>query len=339
MLYISTRSPKDTYTAYRALHEQNTPDGGMYVPFQRQILSAEDLQQLYTDSFGQTIAKILNRYFSARLSGWDVECAVGRNPVKLTLLGRRTVVGELWHNLDLTYLGLEKCLYALLTRKGQKPLGWAKIAIRIAVICGLVGELHRAGIKEVDVAVAAGDFSTPMAVWYCRQMGLPIGMILCGCNENGALWDLLHRGECNTGAVAVKTALPELDMAFPAYLEQLIFATQTSEAFMNYLNIVERGAVYAPQEEDLAKINEGLSASVVGSSRVDAVISSVYRTNDYFIDPVTALSYGGLQDYRARTGENRMTVLLADYNPRLYADRVANAVGISVRELLDRLRV
>jgi threonine synthase len=339
MLYISTRNPKDTYTAYRALHEQNAPDGGMYVPFQKPVLSAEDLQQLYNDSFGQNVAKMLNRFFAARLTGWDVECAVGRNPVKLTSLGRRTIVGELWHNLELTYSGLEKSLYVLLTDKGQKPIGWSQIAIRIAVICGLMGELHRAGIKEVDVAVAAGDFSTPIAVWYCRQMGLPIGMIICGCNENGALWDLLHRGECNTGAATVKTDLPELDVAFPAYLEQLIFATQSKEEFARYLGVAADGGVYALEEENLAKLNDRLCASVVGSSRVDTVISSVYRTNDCFIDPVTALSYGSLQDYRARTGENRMTVLLADYNPKLYADRVANAVGISNRELLERLRV
>lgn len=339
MLYISTRNPRDTYTSYRALHEENAPDGGMYVPFQKLVLSQDDLKKLNTEGFGETVAKILNRYFSARLTGWDVECAVGRNPVKLTSLGRRTIVGELWHNLDQTYSSLEMCLYGLMTGNRKKPAGWPAIAIRIAVICGMMGELHRGGIQDVDIAVAAGDFSTPMAIWYCRQMGLPIGMILCGCNENGVLWDLLHRGECNTGASVVKTNLPELDIAFPAYLEQLIFATQTREEFARFQDIVSAGGVYTADEEGAAAITEKLCASVVGSTRADSVIASVYRTNDYFIDPITALVYGGLQDYRARTGENRMTVLLADYSPKCYAERIANAIGISGRELMSRLRV
>lgn len=339
MLYISTRNPKDTYTAYRALHEQNAPDGGMYVPFQKLTLTSEDLEQLRVESFGQTAAKILNRFFSARLTGWDIECAVGRNPVKLAPIGRRTVVAELWHNLDQSYSGLEKSLYTLLTGKNQNAAGWATIAIRIAVICGMAGEMQRAGIHEADIAVATGDFATPMAIWYCRQMGLPIGMILCGCNENGALWDLLHRGECNTGNAVVKTTLPELDVAYPKYLEHLVFATQTKEEFTHYLDVLSAGGVYSMDEETLAKISDRLCASVVGSSRVDSVIASVYRTNDHFIDPVTALTFGGLQDYRARTGENRMTVLLSDTSPKFYGERIANAIGISGRELSDRLKV
>jgi len=268
-----------------------------------------------------------------------VECAVGRNPVKLTSLARRTVIGELWHNLDLSYSGLERSLYSLLTDKNREAPGWARIAIRMAVICGLMGELFRAGISETDVAVTAGDFSTPMAVWYCRQMGLPIGMILCCCNENSGLWDLLHRGECNTGASAARTDLPELDVAHPKYLEQLIFAVQSREEFERYIKTVTTGGVYTVGEENLSAINEKLCASVVGSGRADAVIASVYRTNDYYIDPITALTYGGLQDYRARTGENRMTVLLADSSPKHYAERIAGAVGVSARELQNRLRV
>lgn len=320
MLYISTRNPRDTYTAYRALHESKAPDGGMFVPFRRTVLSQEELDQITRDSFAETVSKMLNHFFTAHISGWDVECAVGRSPVKLTPLGRRTVTAELWHNLDYRYSCLEQCLYGLLTGRKESPSGWPKVAIRIAVICALVGEMSRSGITTADFAVATGDFSTPIAIWYCREMGLPVGMILCGCNENGLVWDLLHRGECNTGAAVVRTDIPELDIVLPAYLENLIFASQDASEFNNYLEAVACGGTYAPAEENLLKINDGLCASVVGSARVHAVVNSVYRTNDYRIDPVTALVYGALQDYRARTGENRMTILVSDSHVKHYKD-------------------
>jgi threonine synthase len=86
------------------------------------------------------------------------------------------------------------------------------------------------------------------------------------------------------------------------------------------LDTVAAGGVYTPAEENLTKINEGLCASVVGSARVNSVINSVYRTNDYRIDPVTALVYGALQDFRARTGENRMTILLSDSHAKHYSE-------------------
>lgn len=34
MLYISTRNKSDSYTAHRALHEDRTPDGGLFMPMQ-----------------------------------------------------------------------------------------------------------------------------------------------------------------------------------------------------------------------------------------------------------------------------------------------------------------
>lgn len=339
MLYVSTRDPKDAYTAHRALHEEFAPDGGMFVPFQEISFTSEELEALAADGFGQTVAKVLNRFFSCRLSGWDVDCCIGRSPLKLSSLGRRTVVAELWHNLEQSYSGLEQGLYTLISGSKNMPAGWAVIAIRIAVVCGVVGELIRIGVENADFAVATGDFTTPMAIWYARKMGLPVGMILCSCNENGALWELLQRGECSTGAAVVKTNLPELDCAFPRQLEQLIFATQDREEFNRYLDVIARGGIYAPEEERLALINDGLSASVVGSPRVDSVISSVYRTNDYIIDPVTALAFGGLQDYRARSGENRTTVLLADRHPGFYADRISHAIGMTGRELMNRLKI
>ncbi len=337
MLYISTRNSKDAYTAHRALNEELAPDGGMFVPFREVALTQEELAAIREDSFGITVSKMLNRYFSARLSGWDVECCIGRNPLNLTALGRKTVVAELWHNLDGSYAALELGLYTLISGNRKAPAGWARIAIRIAVLCGLFGELARAGIDSADFAVVAGDFSTPIAIWYARKMGLPVGVILCACNENGMLWDLLQRGECNLGAAAVKTDLPELDLAYPVNLERLIFATQSDCVFAHFVDSAAKGSVFAVDEESLARINEGLRASVVGSSRVDSVISSVFRTNDYLIDPVTALAYGGLQDHRARTGENRTTVLLADRHCRHYAERICRATGIPARELSERM--
>ena len=46
MLYVSTRNRMDTYTAYRALHEKNAPDGGKFVPFQLVAFDAGEIEQL-----------------------------------------------------------------------------------------------------------------------------------------------------------------------------------------------------------------------------------------------------------------------------------------------------
>lgn len=339
MLYVSTRNRTEVFTAHRALHEDLAPDGGRFVPFRFATCGADELAQFKEKSFGDTVAHILNLFFAVRLNGWDVDTCIGRSPVKLVALGRRTVVGEIWHNPDSTYAYIENSLYNKMTGKASTPTDWVRIAIRIAVLFGLFGELAKTGVTTFDIAVTAGDFSLPMAAWYARKMGLPIGMIICSCNENGAVWDLIHRGEYNTGALQVKTGLPRLDVACSVGLERLIFGTLGEQEVLKYLRASEKGSIYHVDDADaLVKLNDKLYASVVGERRIDTVISSVYRTNDYIIDPYTALSYGGLQDYRAKTGENRTTLLLEENGVSAHVQWVANAIGMPEKNLTNRLK-
>ena len=55
------------------------------------------------------------------------------------------------------------------------------------------------------------------------------------------------------------------------------------------------------------------------------------------IDPSTAVSYGGLQDYRARTGESRAALVLSERSPGCDEEVVAAAMGISLDELKKRI--
>lgn len=336
MLYVSTRNKTDSYTAYRALHENRAPDGGIFVPFHLPRMSEEELIALKNQSFSETVAQILNRFFSCQFNGWDVEFCIGRYPYKLETMGQRIVVAELWHNTEATYAHMVQSLYnKLCTKKDASavPPLWVSMAIEIAILFGVFGELFRKGIERADIAVSAGDFHYPMAAWYARRMGLPINCIICGCNENGGVWDLLHRGEFVTNASTVRTDLPVLDVSRPEGLECLIHGTLGSQEVGRYLEVCARRGSYHLTEEALGCLNQGMFAAVIGADRVDSVISSVYRTNAYMTDPLTAVSYGALQDYRARTGENRYTLLLARCSPLFSARRISSAIGCSQEKL------
>jgi threonine synthase len=176
-----------------------------------------------------------------------------------------------------------------------------------------------------------------MAVWYGRQMGLPIGTIICGCNENGAVWDLLHRGELDTDTLAVDTSTPECDFALPPDLERLIYGTCGQEEAMRFWWNCTEGGTYIPDEEKFELIRKGMFAAVVSGVRVDTIIPSVYRTNQYILDPYTSLAYGALSDYRARTGISSQTLLLSEKSPICSAEMVAGKLRISVSELKRRL--
>ncbi len=344
MLYVTTRSKHDAYTAPITLHQDRGPDGGLFIPFRMPEFDNDQIQALSDRSFGENVADILNIFFTSKLTGWDVDMCIGRAPVKLVPLNRTIVSAEMFHNMDQDFERILRALSQRIHPDGDvigKYTDWSEIAIRIAVLFGIFGELLRTERTDascpMDVAVCVGDFAAPMACWYARQMGLPIGTIICGCNENSAPWDLLHRGELDTGAVAVKTSTPDCDHAVPPDLERLICGACGQEQTMDFCWSCTEGADYVPSPEAYDAIRQGMFAAVVSSVRVETIIPSVYRTNHYLMDLYSALAYGAVADHRSRTGTNNKTLLLAQKSPACSAEAVAKTMHISTVELLHRM--
>lgn len=344
MLYVTTRGKYDAFTAARTMNLDRGPDGGLFIPFHLPQFTRDEIIALGSKTFGQNVADILNLFFSTRLSGWDVDMTIGRSPVKYRSMNYRIIVSEQWHNMDRNF---NRIVYALAQRLHPDgdtigaPSNWVQTAIRIAVLFGMYGELLRTEQIKVDttldVAAASGTFAAPMAAWYARKMGLPIGTIICGCNENSAPWDLLHRGELDTDALAVETNTPEGDLPLPPDLERLIGETCGSEEALNYFWSCTEGCTYAPAENACEAMRKGMFAAVVSRVRVETIIPGVYRTNKYILDPYAALAYGALSDYRARTGGSGMALLLAEKSPLCSGDAVAKFLRISEAELKQRL--
>lgn len=344
MLYLSTRNKYDTQTAYKAIHNDFSVDGGLYVPFRLPEYSSEEIAALADKSFSRNVADVLNLFFSAGLTGWDVEFLIGRSCVKITTMSHRILFGELWHNTNWNFEYLVQTLSDRLRKDDCEsvPTSWVRIAVRIAFVFGVYGMLLAekavdAG-EKIDFAVPIGDFSAPMAVWYARKLGLPVGNIICGCNENGAFWDLVNLGELPTGNTVTDTTTPLCDTAVPAGVERLIFDRLSQEEACRFAAARENGRTYLPDAEETFAWNDGFFAAVISRSRVDSVIHSVCRNTDQIIGPYDALAYGSLLDYRAKTGQGGMAVLLSERSPICDEDTVATALKISKIELKNRLQ-
>lgn len=343
MLYATTRSKSDVQTAYKTIHQDCSSDGGLYVPFRLPKVSRDELLALSGRTFGQNMAEILNLFFSCNLTGWDVEFAIGRSPAKINTINHRILIAECWHNSQWKFDHVVQSLSDRLRSEGAgfAPANWVNIAVHIAALFSVYGMLLSSGQADVDtpldVAVTTGDFSSPMAAWYAREMGLPVGNIVCGCNANGAVWDLFHHGEMATGDHAVKTCTPEADIALPRNLERLVNATLGIGETQRYLDCCRRGAHYLPPELQFETLRKDMFAAVISDNRVQSVIHSVYRSSGYVFGPYAALAYGSLLDYRAKTGESRTALLLTERGPVCDIELVARFMGVEVSEVFRRM--
>lgn len=318
MLYLSTRNTTDAYTAHRVLHEERALDGGMYIPFRLPVFSAEELQSLKGRPQGEIIAFVLNHFFGTQLTAWDVEGVVGRVPLKSETVNHRILFVECWRNPASSFDYLITSLYALLTGKASSlavTRGWARIAIGIALYFAVYGSVdwEKDGL---DLAVPAGDFADISAALYAKDMGLPLNTLICTCNGNSAIWDLINKGEFNTNASVITTQLPKLDISCPYYMELFIYQRFGREEVEKYLDACSRKAVYRLGAELTEKLNRNMFASVISADRIDAIINGLISANGYTVDPYTALAYCGLQDYRSYTCINKDTLILALHRPQ-----------------------
>lgn len=344
MLYITTRNSQNSYTSHHALIKDRETCGGLFVPFREHVLSQEECCELLEKPFCQCVAELLNLFFSARMDALDVECCMGSYPLRLVPMSHKITVAEIWNNPEWSFSRFARNLNGRLQGRADSgyPSSWTWIAVRIAVLFGVFARLRKLGLMEpdqkIDISVCSGDFSAPMAAWYARRMGLPIGTIIFCCNDNSAAWDLLHRGELHTNDPLVTTSTPLCDMAVPADIERLLFEIFGQNEVETYAAKCASSGVYNINEEQIQLLRSGFFGAVIGSTRVESIIRNVYRTSAYLLSPYSALAYGGLQDYRAANTEPVPALIVTEEGPLSTEEAVANAVGITKEVLRERVR-
>lgn len=315
MLYVTTRNNTDPCTAYRVVNQGRSADGGFYLPFRHPKFSEEEINALLEKPFGQCVADILNLLFNCRLTGWDIDFYCGRSPVRLHQLEHKVLIAEGWHTTTGQFDQIAKTVTERICGESHPVSDWMKIAVRSAAWFGIFGRLKEQGIGAADISVLSGDFTLPISAWYARHWGLPAGNILCCCNENNAVWELLSHGQMKTGAISIPTSVPGADIAVPPALERLVWEAGGVGETQRYLDACRRGLTYVPGDSTLSRLRSGLEPVVVSSHRLESTISGVSRTYGYPMTAETALAYAGARDYRSRSGQTRPVVVWAEESP------------------------
>ena len=307
MLYLSTGNKANSYTAHKVLRSAAAPDGGMFMPISIPVQDDIALAAFERMNTGETFAAILNLFFGTKLSGWDVDFAVGRQPLDLVSAGYKVSLAESWHNTAGSHNNLVQRLYNLVTREDHssvEPNLWFETVVDIAILFTVYCKYCRQEIYTVDIAVEAGNLQQLLAIRYAQKMGLPIRKIVIGCLEGDGLWEFLSFGNYQIGRKDRNPCMEAL-----LWLE---FGYAEAE---KYSKAMERRSTYRLSESVLEQFRRGIFATVVGDDRVKNVIDSTVRTNNYHMECSTARAFGALQDYRAKKGVNNNTLLFSRNSP------------------------
>ena len=303
MLYLSTRNKTDSFTAHRVLHSEHAPDGGMFLPMQIPVFDDFLLSDYEHMSFNEAIASILNLFFGTKLSAWDVDFAVGRQAVELVSCGYKAFLAESWHNPAGAHADFVNRLFCLVTGEKnikQAPNAWFCTAVDIAILFGVYGKYCRQEIYTFDIAVDASDLLLLFAVRYAQKMGLTVGNISLGTSGEDCLWELFSLGEYQPN-----------EKHIPPGLECLLWLEFGYGEVNRVLDCISRKATYRIKQLELEGFRQGIFSTVVSNKRIQRIIDNTLLNGNFLMDKVTAGAFGALQDYRAKTGESKNTLLFA----------------------------
>ena len=175
-------------------------------------------------------------------------------------------------------------------------INWGRLVPQIVYYFAAYAQLLKAGKitfgDEVDFCVPTGNFGDILAGYYAKQMGLPVGKLVCASNENNVLTDFLTTGTYTAKREFFKTTSPSMDILVSSNLERLLYHVTGSDAEVaGFMQQLAATGSYTVRPETLAAIQETFSCGWSSEAEVAGEIRSRYEKDGYLCDTHTAVAF------------------------------------------------
>ncbi len=119
-------------------------------------------------------------------------------------------------------------------------INWGRLVPQVVYYFAAYAQLLQQGAVQmgdvVDFCVPTGNFGDILAGYYAKQMGLPVGKLVCASNKNNVLTDFFETGVYNAKRDFYKTTSPSMDILVSSNLERLMYhMTQDSAVVAGYM--------------------------------------------------------------------------------------------------------
>lgn len=204
-----------------------------------------------------------------------------------------------------------------------------QIVYYVSAYCDLVGRGELTWGRTVNVCVPTGNFGNILAAYYAKQMGLPLGRLICASNENNVLTDFLSTGVYDKNRPFHTTISPSMDILISSNLERLLFELTGRDTcrVRGYMEALQNEGRYAVEEDVCQGIRAHFDAGYCTDEEAKQTISDVFAKHSYLMDTHTAVAVKVLWDYRVRTGDETPCIIASTASPFKFASSVLEALG------------
>lgn len=197
----------------------------------------------------------------------------------------------------------------------------------------------------INVVVPTGNFGNILAAFYAKNMGLPIGKLICASNDNKVLYDFFRTGVYDRNREFVLTSSPSMDILISSNLERLIYhiAGNDSEKNSRLMAALSGNGKYEI-DQDMKALLQDFYGNFATEQETGDTIRNIYEDCGYVIDTHTAVAACVFGKYGKETGDKAKTVIASTASPFKFTRSVMNAIdgkydALTDFELVDELAV
>ena len=190
--------------------------------------------------------------------------------------------------------------------------------------------LDRSAVREgdpVDFVVPTGNFGDILAGYFAKQLGLPVGRLVCASNANRVLTDFFATGTYDRRRPFHLTTSPSMDILVSSNLERLLFLASDgdTELVSRCMKELAENGHYTFPAPLMEKLRSEFSAGCCSEAQAAETIRRLWTEHGYLCDPHTAVAFSVAEAFPS---ENPV-VVLSTASPYKFPAAVLQALGHS----------
>lgn len=206
-----------------------------------------------------------------------------------------------------------------------------QIVYYISAYCDMVkrGDIQMG--EEIAVCVPTGNFGNIFAAYIAKQMGLPLGRLVCASNRNNILTDFINTGKYNRNRPFYTTMSPSMDILISSNLERLLYLMCGPEQTADYMAQLQEKGCYAVSDVCKQALRRDFAGAFSSEEDTAKTIKNAFA-NGMLCDTHTAVALKCALEYMEKQQPAGKMLVVSTASAYKFAPSVLDSLGAQVPE-------
>ena len=215
-------------------------------------------------------------------------------------------------------------------------INWGRLVPQIVYYISAYCDMYKDGEialgEAIDVCVPTGNFGNIFACYIAREMGLPVGKLLCASNKNNILTDFIASGTYDRNREFYATMSPSMDILISSNLERLLYLLFGCERCLELMTSLQNEGKYTLDEDELKLLQESFAGYYTDENECADCIKRTLENENRLIDTHTAVAISAAERYMHDNKATAKMLVVSTASAYKFASDVLVSLGENAPE-------